>query len=288
MSDTGPPSGPAAAARAPAGSLPDGVVRDGVVPDGVVRDGVVGSGLRILVVEDDPTVSEVVARYLVRDGFTVDVCADGAEALARVQADPFDLVVLDAMIPGLDGFEVCRRLREPTAGASGGGGSHPLHAHPGQSPPVPVIMLTARTEEADRVRGLELGADDYVLKPFSPRELVARVTAVLRRSAGVPLAGPNRIAAGDLEVDVGAQKVRRDGQLVVLAAREFELLVHLMRHSGQVLRREELFEAVWGYNYGDMSTITVHIRRLREKLEADPSRPAHIQTVWGVGYRFEP
>jgi DNA-binding response OmpR family regulator len=174
------------------------------------------------------------------------------------------------MLPGLDGLEVCRRLRAVA--------------------PIPVIMLTARGEESDRVLGLELGADDYVSKPFSPRELTARVKSVLRRAQGPlsPVDLPGIVALGDLEVDLGAREVRRSGVPVTLTAREFELLVFLVRHPRRVFRREELLEHVWGYTYGDTSTVTVHIRRLREKIESQPSDPKNIQTVWGVGYRFDP
>ena len=226
---------------------------------------------RILVVEDDPTVSEVVTRYLEREGFVVEVAYDGAVALERALADPPELVVLDLMIPSLDGFEVCRRLRATA--------------------PVPVIMLTARGEEADRIVGLELGADDYVSKPFSPRELTARIKAVLRRAGG-PVADSGGEAAllraGSLEVDTVAHEARRDGELVSLTSREFDLLVHLMRHPRRAFRREQLLEQVWGFAYGDTSTVTVHVRRLREKVETDPAAPRHVGTVWGVGYRFEP
>jgi DNA-binding response OmpR family regulator len=180
-------------------------------------------------------------------------------------------VVLDLMIPSLDGFEVCRRLRATA--------------------PVPVIMLTARGEEADRIVGLELGADDYVSKPFSPRELTARIKAVLRRAGG-PLAAstagePTILRAGVLEVDTVAHEARRDGELVALTSREFDLLVHLMRNPRRAFRREQLLEQVWGFAYGDTSTVTVHVRRLREKIEVDPAAPRHVCTVWGVGYRFE-
>ena len=226
---------------------------------------------RILVVEDDLTVSEVVTRYLEREGFVVEVAYDGAVALERALADPPELVVLDLMIPSIDGFEVCRRLRATA--------------------PVPVIMLTARGEEADRIVGLELGADDYVSKPFSPRELTARIKAVLRRASGSVAAGgagPAVLSAGALEVDTVAHEARRDGDLVSLTSREFDLLVHLMRHPRKAFRREELLEEVWGFAYGDTSTVTVHVRRLREKIEADPATPRHVCTVWGVGYRFQP
>jgi DNA-binding response OmpR family regulator len=226
----------------------------------------------VLVVEDDATVAEVVTRYLEREGFEVETVGDGLVALERARAALPDAVILDLMLPGLDGLEVCRRLREVA--------------------PIPVIMLTARGDESDRVLGLELGADDYVTKPFSPRELTARVKSVLRRATG-PLAAatmagePELLRAGRLEVDTSAREVRVDGGLAALTAREFELLVFLMRRPRRVFRREELLEQVWGYTYGDTSTVTVHIRRLREKVEDDPSAPTHLQTVWGVGYRFD-
>jgi DNA-binding response OmpR family regulator len=226
---------------------------------------------RILVVDDDVTVSEVVARYLERDGYRVEVRADGREALDRALAEPPDLVVLDLMLPGMDGLEVCRRLRAIA--------------------PVPIVMLTARTQESDRILGLDLGADDYVSKPFSTKELVARVRAVLRRAQG-PLVGgapgPVRLHVdGDLEVDVAAREARLGGEVVGLTAREFELLAFLARHPRRAFSREEVLEHVWGYRYGDTSTVTVHVRRLREKIEPDPSHPVRIVTVWGVGYRWE-
>jgi DNA-binding response OmpR family regulator len=226
---------------------------------------------RVLVVDDDATVSEVVARYLEREGFAVEVVGDGRTALERALADPPDLVVLDLMLPGIDGLEVCRRLRALA--------------------PVPVIMLTARGDETDRVIGLELGADDYVAKPFSTKELVARVRAVLRRASG-PLApatpgGPTVLEDDDLRVDVGAYEARRRGEVVPLTPREFELLAFLMRHPRRAFRREELLQEVWGYRYGDTSTVTVHVRRVREKIELDPSQPTRIATVAGVGYRWE-
>jgi DNA-binding response OmpR family regulator len=225
---------------------------------------------RVLVIEDDPNVAEVVGRYLAREGYTVETDCDGEAGLARALADPPDLVVLDLMLPSLGGLEVCRRLRSVA--------------------PVPVIMLTARGEETDRIAGLELGADDYVSKPFSPRELTARVKAVLRRAAGpVPAAaGAEVLTAGDLQVDVVAHEARLEGDLVALTSKEFDLLAHLMRHPRRAFRREQLLEDVWGFSYGDTSTVTVHIRRLREKIERDPSVPRYVVTVWGVGYRFEP
>jgi len=227
-------------------------------------------GQRVLVVEDDENVADVVVRYLEREGFAVESVGDGAVGLARALETSPDLVVLDLMLPSMGGLEVCRRLRAVS--------------------PVPVIMLTARDEESDRVTGLELGADDYVSKPFSPRELTARVKSVLRRASG-PLAaapgGATRLTDGDLEVDVVARQARLGGEVVALTAREFELLAFLMGHPGRAFPREELFQQVWGYTYGDTSTITVHVRRLREKIESDPSSPTRIVTVWGVGYRWE-
>ncbi len=228
-----------------------------------------GSGELVLVVEDDANVSEVVVRYLEREGFRATAVADGYAALSNAAECPPDLVVLDLMLPGLDGFEVCSRLRSRS--------------------PIPVIMLTARGEEDDRILGLELGADDYITKPFSPRELIARVKAVLRRAnTPVSVAAPiAEIEVGDLTIDVASHVVLRGGEIVPLTAREFELLVFLARQPGHVFRREELLEHVWGFTYGDTATVTVHIRRLREKIEDDPSAPRMITTVWGVGYRFD-
>jgi two-component system response regulator ResD len=225
---------------------------------------------RVLVVEDDPTISEVVCRYLEREGLIVDPVGDGLVALEHAATAWPDLVILDLMLPGIDGLEVCRRLRAEA--------------------PVPVIMLTARGDEDDRVMGLELGADDYMAKPFSPRELTARVKAVLRRAQGQPTPrprGPSTIDVGALHIDVGAHEVLRNGELLMLTAREFELLVFLASRPRIVFRREELLEQVWGYTYGDTATVTVHIRRLREKIETDPARPVHLATVWGVGYRWD-
>jgi two-component system response regulator ResD len=225
--------------------------------------------VRILVTEDDPTVSEVVTRYLQREGYQVEAASDGRAAVELVRRDPPDLMVLDLMLPGMDGFEVCRRVRSLA--------------------PVPIIMLTARGQEADRVMGLDLGADDYVAKPFSPRELTARVKSVLRRAGGwLESAAPELLVAGTIELDIPGRQVRVEGATVTLTVREFDLLAFLMGNTGRVFRREELLERVWGYTYGDTSTVTVHVRRLREKVERDPAAPRHIQTVWGVGYRFEP
>ncbi len=226
---------------------------------------------RVLVVEDDPTISEVVVRYLEREGLEVEAVADGRDALDAAARRWPDLVVLDLMLPGIDGLEVCRRLRARA--------------------PVPVIMLTARGDEEDRVLGLELGADDYVVKPFSPRELTARVRAVLRRAGGTD--NPDTfevetIEAGGLRIDLRAREVRRAEELVTVTAREFDLLAHLARHPRRAFSREELLERVWGYSFGDTATVTVHVRRLREKIESNPSTPVHLVTVWGVGYRWDP
>ncbi len=229
------------------------------------------SAPKVLVVDDDPTVREVVMRYLLREGYRVEESSDGADALERALCSPPELVVLDLMLPSLDGLEVCRQLR--------------------LSAPVPVIMLTARDEEGDRIAGLELGADDYVAKPFSPRELTARVKAVLRRTSGPlspALANEAELVAGDVRVDTEAHCASVRGESVALTVREYELLVHLMRHPRRAFRREELLAEVWGFEYGDASTVTVHVRRLREKIEEDPGAPLHICTVWGFGYRFEP
>lgn len=224
---------------------------------------------RILVVEDDPTVAEVVARYLERDGHQVECVGDGAEALRRALANPPDLMILDLMLPKIDGLQVCRKLRERW--------------------PVPVIMLTALGEEIDRVVGLETGADDYVTKPFSPRELALRVRSVLRRAGGASVvAGTGVLRDGDLVVDVGAHEVRRRGEEIMLTAREFDLLAYLMRNPRQAFSRTALLDQVWGWSFGDSSTVTVHVRRLREKVEPDPTEPRRIVTVWGVGYRYEP
>jgi len=223
-------------------------------------------GQRVLVVDDDPTVSDVVRRYLERAGIDVTLAADGPAALAAFAAERPDLVVLDLMLPGIDGLEVCRRMRA-------------------EDPDVPVVMLTALGEESDRVTGLELGADDYVTKPFSPRELVLRVQSVLRRVARPP-APPETLTDGDLVVDVARRVAHRGGEPLALTVREFDLLVFLMRNPGRAFTRAQLLEAVWGWTFGDQSTVTVHVRRLREKVEHDPADPKRILTVWGVGYRY--
>ncbi|UQX04009.1 response regulator transcription factor [Streptomyces sp. RerS4] len=224
---------------------------------------------RVLVVDDDPTVSEVVCGYLRRAGYLVEVAADGPAALAAAQGARPDLVVLDLMLPGIDGLEVCRRLRATGA--------------------VPVIMLTARGDEDDRITGLEVGADDYVTKPFSPRELVLRVGSVLRRSrAQAPVVVPELLTGAGLTLDPATHRATRDGRELPLTLREFDLLAHFLRHPGRAHPREELMREVWGWDFGDLSTVTVHVRRLRAKVEEDPGRPALIRTVWGIGYRFDP
>ncbi|WP_434598730.1 response regulator transcription factor [Streptomyces sp. A5-4] len=226
-----------------------------------------GSDVHVLVVDDDPTVSEVVARYLDRAGFAVVRAADGPAALRAAAERWPDLVVLDLMLPGMDGLEVCRVLR-----ARG---------------PVPVIMLTARGDEDDRILGLEIGADDYVTKPFSPRELVLRVESVLRRGRSADGREGPRLRAAGIDLDPRARRVTRDGHDLALTLREFDLLAYLLRRPGQVCGREQLMREVWGWEFGDLSTVTVHVRRLRGKIEDDPARPRLIRTVWGVGYRFD-
>jgi DNA-binding response OmpR family regulator len=225
---------------------------------------------RIMVVDDDATLNDVVGRYLTRDGHQVECHADGFSALGRIEAEPPDLIVLDLMLPGIDGLEVCRRIR--------------------QQWPIPVIMLTALGEETNRVVGFETGADDYVTKPFSPRELTLRVRSVLRRARGGGLGMPSLgvLCDGDLAVDLSAHEAKLGQALLALTAREYDLLVFLMRHQRRVFTREQLLEEVWNWSFGDTSTVTVHVRRLREKLEQDPTLPQRIVTVWGVGYRYEP
>jgi two-component system, OmpR family, response regulator ResD len=228
---------------------------------------------RILVVEDDLTVAEVVVDYLRHAGLEPRHAVDGHDALEIAGDWRPDLVILDLMLPGISGLEVCRRLREGR----------------GTRVPLPVIMLTALGEESDRVAGLESGADDYVTKPFSPRELVLRVEAVLRRgrAASAAVATPEPVRSGRLEVDVAARRVRSDGRELELTVREFDLLAFLVCHPGRAFSRAELLEQVWGWSFGDLSTITVYVRRLRDKVEQEPASPAHLQTVWGVGYRWE-
>ena len=227
---------------------------------------------RVLVVDDDLTIAGVVGDYLQDAGLETRHATDGQSALSLAREWSPDIVVLDLMLPGIDGLEVCQRLRAEREG----------------QPPVPVIMLTALGEEGDRVAGLETGADDYVTKPFSPRELTLRIQAVLRRTAAqqdTPPPPPFR--AGCFEVDITARRIRQDDRELALTVREFDLLAFFITHSGQAFTRQQLLEQVWGWSFGDLSTVTVCVRRLREKLEENPTSPAHLQTVWGVGYRWE-
>jgi DNA-binding response OmpR family regulator len=229
----------------------------------------------VLVVDDEPIVVEVVGRYLRREGFRVVSAATGPEAWAAAidPAQPPDLIVLDVMLPSQDGLAICRRLRTER-GAT-----------------VPIILLTARADEADRISGLGLGADDYVVKPFSPGELTARVKAQLRRvdMDTRPPEPDHRLRGGEVVLDPRARSVEVRGSAVALTAKEFDLLHFLMAHPGEVFDRDALLDAVWDRDFfGDQSTVTVHVRRLREKIERQPSRPAHVKAVWGMGYKFEP
>lgn len=229
---------------------------------------------RVLIVEDDDTVAEVVATYLDAAGMEVHRCADGGAAITAAASLAPDLIVLDVMLPVLDGIEVLRRLRQRAIVA-------------------PVLMLTALGEEDDRIRGLEVGADDYLTKPFSPRELVLRVQSILRRGATpVPGAPPTEAADvlrdGNLTIDLRARKASLSGGPLALTLREFDLLAHLVRNPDHAFTREQLMAAVWGWEFGDPSTVTVHVRRLREKVETTPQAPTRIVTVWGRGYRWEP
>jgi DNA-binding response OmpR family regulator len=227
---------------------------------------------RVLVVDDEANIREVLCQYLAAEGFLVTQAADGHEALRMASSQPPDLIILDLMLPGLDGIEVCQRIRETSA--------------------VPILMLTARGEEPDKVTGFSSGADDYVTKPFSPREVVMRVQAIMRRlqAASVPaMVLDDTLHLGNLIIRPQLRTVERDGVSLDLTTKEFDLLVFLASHPRQVFSRQQLLDHVWdiGY-YGDISTVTVHIRRLREKVEADPSQPQHIKTVWGTGYKFDP
>jgi len=223
---------------------------------------------RILVVDDDVNVRDVVRRYLEHAGYQVELAGNGEQALSIAELAEPDLVVLDLMLPGIGGLEVCRLLRQR-----------------GQ---IPVVMLTARGEEDDRIAGLQLGADDYIAKPFSPRELVLRVASVLRRTHAEPVT-PSReeLVDGDLRMDVTARRASRSGRPLPLTGREFDLLEFLINHAGTAFTRAELLSRVWGWDFVDQSTVTVHVRRLREKVEPDPARPSRIATVWGVGYRYD-
>jgi len=226
---------------------------------------------RILVVDDEASIREVLTQYLELEGFTVLQAADGVEALRSAESQPPDLVVLDLMLPGMDGLEVCRRLRATSA--------------------VPILMLTARSDETDKLAGFAVGTDDYVTKPFSPREVVVRVQAIMRRieATSVPaMVLDDTLHLGNLTIRPQLRYVEREGTPIELTAKEFDLLHFLATHPKQVFTRQQLLDNVWDYGYyGDASTVTVHIRRLREKVEIDPARPRHIKTVWGVGYKFE-
>jgi DNA-binding response OmpR family regulator len=222
----------------------------------------------VLVVDDEPTIREIVVRYLQRDGYRTLEAADGNRAREILESDPPNLVVLDVMLPGTDGLELCRWIRARSK--------------------LPVIMLTARGEESDRIVGLELGADDYVTKPFSPRELAARVRTVLRRAKPAE-AEVEHLTFDGLVLDAGSREVTKAGRPVRLTAKEFDLLWFLASHARRVFSRDDLMRRIWGYSAAlDTGTLTVHVRRLREKLEDDPSRPRHLETVWGIGYRFSP
>jgi len=222
----------------------------------------------VLVVDDEPIVRDVVVRYLQRDGFDTLVAGDGDTARELIERTAPQLVVLDVMLPGTDGLALCRWIRSRGD--------------------LPVIMLTARGEEADRIVGLELGADDYVTKPFSPRELAVRVQTVLRRSAPAASSAARLVFDG-LAIDPSTREVERDGKLLRLTAKEFDLLFFLASNPRQVFSRDQLMGRVWGYEAAvDTGTVTVHVRRLRAKIERDPSSPRHLETVWGVGYRFVP
>ncbi|HST13863.1 MAG TPA: response regulator transcription factor [Gaiellaceae bacterium] len=223
----------------------------------------------VLVVDDEPIVRDVVVRYLRRDGFATIEAGTGEEAMMVLERQLPSLVVLDVMLPGTDGLELCRHIRA--------------------SSDLPIVLLTARGDEADRIVGLELGADDYVTKPFSPRELAIRVRNLLRRSSPVGARGLETIRFGSVEVDGSAREVRRDGATLKLTLKEFDLLWFLISHPRHVFSRDQLMDRVWGYSSAlDTGTVTVHIRRLREKVEESPSNPRHLETVWGVGYRFTP
>ncbi len=223
---------------------------------------------RVLVIEDEAMMADVVARYLRRDGHDVRTAPDGASGLRAYRDFAPDIVLLDLMLPEVDGLEVCRRIREAAQ--------------------TPIIMVTARTSEVDRLRGFDLGADDYISKPFSPRELAARVQAVLRRAQQAPLVPAGVTRYGALTIDRGARTVRGAAGNIDLTAREFDLLDFLSRNQGQVFSREQLIETVWDRDaVTDANAVTVHIRRIRAKIEEDASRPRYLKTVWGVGYKFD-
>jgi len=225
---------------------------------------------QIVIVEDEPSISEVISLYLSRAGYDVTTFSDGLAAFDYFAKFLPDLVILDIMLPGMDGFSLIRNIRDRSE--------------------VPVILLTSRREESDRIAGLELGADDYVVKPFSPQELVSRVRAVLRRTQSKTESPTYGIVqTGNLNINPQTREVSANGSDIILTAREFDLLYHLVTHPRQVFSRDQLLESIWGlHDFIDPSTVTVHIRRLREKIELDPTSPVHLVTAWGVGYKFEP
>ena len=225
---------------------------------------------KIVVVEDEPSISEVVTLYLRRAGYTVSCYSDGLAALNALTSQLPDLIILDVMLPGMDGFTLTRNLRDQSD--------------------VPIILLTSRREESDRIAGLELGADDYVVKPFSPQELVSRVRAVLRRArSNNEITNESVLNFKGLTINPQTRDVSMDGEPIILTAKEFDLLFHMALHPRQVFTREQLLENIWGFShYIDPGTVTVHMRRLREKIEKDPTTPVYILTVWGIGYKFEP
>ena len=224
---------------------------------------------QVMVVDDDDTIASVLVTYLEKAGHTTRRAADGREALDLLAEFRPDLMVLDLMLPKVDGLEVCRQVRSSW-------------------PELPVVMLTALAEPDDRIAGLEVGADDYVTKPFSPREVVLRVDSVLRRAGSTPAAEPKTVlTAGAISVDTAARRATKDGEELALTVRELDLLSFLLAHPGQAFDRKQLMQEVWGWTFGDQSTVTVHVRRLREKVEQDATNPTLIQTVWGIGYRLE-
>jgi DNA-binding response OmpR family regulator len=227
------------------------------------------NGSKILLVEDEPSISEIVELYLKRAGFQVQALKDGHSAMQSLEHELPDLLVLDLMLPGTDGLTITRWLRDRSE--------------------VPIIMLTARREESDRIAGLELGADDYVVKPFSPQELVSRVRAVLRRTRAHAKETDTAVHYPGLDINPVTRQVQAQGVEVSLTAKEFDMLWLLVQHPRQVFSRVQLLDQIWGISdYIDPGTVTVHVSRLREKIEPDPSNPQHIQTVWGIGYKFEP
>jgi DNA-binding response OmpR family regulator len=244
----------------------------GIRPSGVAPPEPAPAQRRVLIVDDEASIREVLGQYLALEGFAVQWAADGIEALRAIQNAPPDLVILDLMLPGIDGIEVCRRVRQSSA--------------------TPILMLTARGDEAAKIEGFRAGTDDYVTKPFSPREVVLRVQAIMRRleATTVPaMVLDGALHVGALVIQPSLRRVERDGVRLDLTAKEFDLLHFLAAHPRQVFTRQQLLDHVWDYDYyGDPSTVTVHIRRLREKVEPDPARPLHVKTVWGVGYKFEP